>query len=259
MGSLHEGHMALVHQSLEENDRTAVSIFVNPKQFEDPEAARQYPEQYEQDEAKLVQTGVDWLYRPEVDDVYPDGDATHVVVRNRLTEVLEAQHREQFFDGVTRVLAKLMNTIPADRLYMGEKDLQQLLVVRRLVRDLRMGTTVRPVPVVRDDQGIARSSRNQALSQKSRGRLAHFSQHLLKYRDNPPDSQETFQEQVTEAARRLKIDLDYASIVSVPELESTPPDTPSATIVVAGHLDGVRVKDNVPLHSDSVEALLRGR
>ncbi|MDE9451212.1 pantoate--beta-alanine ligase [Aliiroseovarius sp. Z3] len=167
MGALHAGHLSLVEVAKKNADRVIVTIFVNPKQFNNPADLDKYPRAEEDDAAKLKPFGVDALYVPTPDQIYPDGFATNVHV-SRLTEDLEGAHRPGHFDGVATVVAKLFLQTRADVACFGEKDYQQMLLVRRLSEDLDIETEVLGCPTIREDDGLAMSSRNVRLSQKDR-------------------------------------------------------------------------------------------
>ena len=167
MGALHPGHLSLVTAAKADCDRVIVTIFVNPKQFNDPEDLKNYP-RTEADDAKLLKPfDVDVLYVPEPDQVYPDGFATNVRVGG-ISEKLEGSHRLGHFDGVATVVTKLFTQTRADRAYFGEKDYQQLQLVTRLSIDLDLGVDVVGCPTIRDDDGLAMSSRNRRLTKSER-------------------------------------------------------------------------------------------
>lgn len=164
MGALHNGHLELVRALSAKVDRVAVSIFVNPTQFAPGEDFARYPRTEAEDLAKLAALGVDLAYMPAPQDMYPDGFSSQVRVGGTLTEVLEAVVRPGHFDGVATVVAKLLQQASPDVAAFGEKDYQQLQMVRRMVRDLDLPVEILPVPTVRDAYGLALSSRNQYLS-----------------------------------------------------------------------------------------------
>lgn len=168
MGALHAGHMALVERSVEANERTLATVFVNPKQFGENEDLGTYPRDEEGDAEKLAVAGTDLLFAPGADEMYPRGNCTGVSVAG-LGDVLEGQCRPGFFDGVATVVTKLLIQAGADTAYFGEKDYQQLLVIRRLTRDLDIPTAIEGVPIVRADDGLALSSRNAYLTNEERG------------------------------------------------------------------------------------------
>ena len=167
MGALHAGHLSLVEVAKQHADRVIVTIFVNPKQFNNPGDLDNYPRTEEEDAAKLAPYGIDALYVPTPDQIYPDGFATNVRVKG-LTEDLEGAHRPGHFDGVATVVSKLFLQSRADVACFGEKDYQQMLLVRRLSEDLDIETEVLGCPTIREEDGLAMSSRNVRLSPKQR-------------------------------------------------------------------------------------------
>ena len=167
MGALHEGHLALVRRARQENQRLAVSIFVNPTQFSQSEDLSRYPRDLERDLALLRQEGVDLVYAPSPKEIYPPGFDTWVDP-GALADRLEGAARPGHFRGVATVVTKLFNLLRPDRAYFGQKDGQQVLVIQQLVRDLNIGVEVVLVPTVRDSDGLALSSRNAYLTPEQR-------------------------------------------------------------------------------------------
>ncbi len=167
MGAVHAGHLALVARARAECDRVVATLFVNPKQFNDQADLDSYPVDEADDAARFAEAGVDLLFAPAVSEMYPDGFATAVSVAG-LTDCLCGAARPDHFDGVATVVAKLFNQAPADRAYFGEKDYQQLLVVRRMARDLDLPIRIVAVPTVREADGVALSSRNRGLTPDQR-------------------------------------------------------------------------------------------
>jgi pantoate--beta-alanine ligase len=167
MGALHAGHLSLVSASLGENDRTVVSIFVNPLQFGPAEDFDRYPRDLEQDLRALDGLGVDAVFAPTVGEMYPPGATTRVRVAG-LDEVLEGAHRPGHFEGVATVVSKLFWAARPDRAYFGQKDAQQAALVTRLAKDLGTGISVRTCPIVREADGLALSSRNAYLDREAR-------------------------------------------------------------------------------------------
>lgn len=170
MGALHAGHAALIRRAETECDRTIVSIFVNPTQFGAGEDFDRYPRNLAADSRLCQEEGVEVLFAPSVEEMYPAGASTTTVHVAGLTERLEGQFRPGHFDGVATVCAKLFCIVQPDRAYFGQKDYQQLLVVQRMVADLNIPVTIVPVPTVRDADGLALSSRNAYLSDEERRR-----------------------------------------------------------------------------------------
>jgi pantoate--beta-alanine ligase len=167
MGWLHDGHRALIQQARAENATTVVSIFVNPRQFGDPADLEKYPRSEARDVALCTEEGVDLIFAPSVDEVYPPGFDTTVKV-GAVAEPLEGAARPGHFDGVATVVAILFDLVGAERAYFGQKDAQQLLVIRRMALDLALPTEVIGCPTVREPDGLAMSSRNVHLSPEER-------------------------------------------------------------------------------------------
>ena len=167
MGALHEGHLSLVKMAREAGDRTVVSIFVNPAQFAPNEDFGSYPRENAEDLQKLERLGVDLVFMPSREEIYPEDFSTHVEVPG-LSEGLCGTSRPHFFGGVATVVAKLLNQCRPDVAIFGEKDYQQLLVIRRMARDLDTGVEILGGPVIREEDGLAMSSRNAYLSPRER-------------------------------------------------------------------------------------------
>ncbi|MEM8537987.1 MAG: pantoate--beta-alanine ligase, partial [Pseudomonadota bacterium] len=167
MGALHQGHLSLARAARVKCDRVIVTIFVNPKQFNDPKDLENYPRTEHEDASKLSPIGVDLIYVPAPDQIYPDGFATTVSVSG-LTDMLCGESRPGHFDGVATVVSKLFLQTGADFAFFGEKDYQQLQIVRRMAADLNIPIDVIGCPTVREEDGLAMSSRNLLLSDRSR-------------------------------------------------------------------------------------------
>ncbi len=167
MGALHPGHSSLIRRARRENKRVVVSVFVNPKQFGPGEDFARYPRPFAADQRLCSALGTDALYHPAAREVYPEGFATRVEVGG-LSEILCGRLRPGHFRGVATVVLKLLETVKPGRAYFGEKDYQQLAIVKRMVRDLVLRTTIVPCPTVREQDGLALSSRNQYLSPSER-------------------------------------------------------------------------------------------
>ncbi|WP_333711848.1 pantoate--beta-alanine ligase [Yoonia sp.] len=167
MGALHQGHLSLARAAREKCDRVIVTIFVNPKQFNDPKDLENYPRTEQEDARKLESLGVDLIYVPDPDQIYPDGFATTVSVSG-LTDMLCGESRPGHFDGVATVVSKLFLQTSADFAFFGEKDYQQLQVVRRMAADLDIPIAVIGCPTIREEDGLAMSSRNLLLSDRAR-------------------------------------------------------------------------------------------
>ncbi|HEX2640512.1 MAG TPA: pantoate--beta-alanine ligase, partial [Pyrinomonadaceae bacterium] len=171
MGALHEGHLALVREARQRCDIVIVSIFVNPTQFNDKKDLENYPRDLTADAAMLAGYGVDYVFAPELSEIYPEGFSTYVVVEG-VTETLEGASRPGHFRGVATVVTILFNTLRPDNAFFGQKDAQQVAVVKRLTRDLGFETEIVVVPTVREESGLALSSRNTLLTDEERQKAA---------------------------------------------------------------------------------------
>ena len=248
MGALHEGHLSLVRAAQGECDRVIVTLFVNPRQFNNPEDFAKYPRTEDADAAILAPLAVDALFVPDAAEVYPPGHATVVSVGG-IGTLLEGAHRPGHFDGVATVVALLLNLTRADRAYFGEKDWQQLQVVRQMVADLRMPVCIVACPSVRAEDGVALSSRNQRLSPDARRRAAAIPQALTAAARAIEGG--AAPEPVLEDARATLRDaglgpLDYLELRDALSLAEPRPGE-EARLLVAVWLDGVRLIDNVPV------------
>ncbi|MCB9793686.1 MAG: pantoate--beta-alanine ligase [Alphaproteobacteria bacterium] len=242
MGYLHRGHTSLMEQARPLCERLVVSIFVNPLQFNEASDLDSYPRDLEGDAAKCEAAGVDILFIPE--GFYPEGFSTRVVVRG-LTERLEGAYRPGHFDGVTTVVARLFGLIQPSVTVFGEKDYQQLAVVRKMSRDLGLPLEVLGGTLIRDPDGLAMSSRNVRLSPEQRARALSLHRALFAMREH--GSSEVAE--LLEVGRAL-LDVDALDYLEVVDAETLQPlsrvDRP-ARAVVAGHLGRTRLIDNVGL------------
>lgn len=167
MGALHEGHASLVRRSVKENDVTVVSVFLNPTQFNDPKDLERYPRTFEADQQLLEKCGADIVFAPSVEEIYPEPD-TRQFSYPPTDSVMEGAMRPGHFNGVCQIVSKLFSYVEPDRVYLGEKDYQQIAVIRRMVDDLGFKLQIVPCPVVRQSDGLALSSRNALLSDEER-------------------------------------------------------------------------------------------
>ena len=167
MGALHEGHASLVRRCRAENDQVVVSIFVNPTQFNDPTDLKNYPRTLDADLAFLEKVGADWVYTPTVDDIYPEPD-TRQFDFGGLDQVMEGACRPGHFNGVGQVVSRLLTIVKPDVAYFGEKDFQQLAIIRYMVRQLQLPVRIEGCPIVREADGLALSSRNRLLTPEHR-------------------------------------------------------------------------------------------
>jgi pantoate--beta-alanine ligase len=247
MGAFHEGHLSLMRRAREECDVVVVSLFVNPTQFGDSADLDAYPRDERRDASLAQEAGVDILFAPSVHEVYPAGFATTVSVAG-LTETLEGEHRGQaHFEGVATVVVKLLNMVGPDVAYFGQKDAQQALVIGRLVRDLDIPVRIEIVPTVRDEDGLALSSRNARLSKQDRLRALALSGALRAIQD-AVDAGEQDPAAAVMAGRdelaRARIQPEYLELVSPASLEPVASIEGEMLAVVAARIGGTRLIDN---------------
>lgn len=246
MGALHAGHLSLVERAKAECDRVIVTLFVNPRQFNSPEDFARYPRTEEADAAILAPYGVDALFVPAADEVYPSGHATTVSVAG-VSGPLEGAHRPGHFDGVATVVTILFNMTRAERAYFGEKDWQQLQVVRRLVADLRLPIQIVPCPSVRAEDGLALSSRNQRLSPEGRAHAAVLPAALFDLARRLERGATPAPALAEARARLVELGLtpvEYLELRDGETLGEPQPGRP-ARLLVATWLEGVRLIDNI--------------
>ena len=251
MGALHAGHLSLVDRARADNLTVAVSIFVNPAQFGDENDLNAYPRDLDGDLDLLRRHGVDLVYAPTVDEVYPEGFDTWVDV-GPLVDKLEGLHRPGHFRGVATVVSKLFNVMRPDRAYFGQKDGQQTVVIQKLARDLDMGVEVVVMPTIREADGLAMSSRNVQLSSEHR-QAAPAVYRALCQAHNLWANGERSGDNLREAARAVlraepKIDsIDYVSVASMTTLEEVEQVAGRAMVSAAVHMGPVRLIDNLVL------------
>ena len=248
MGAFHAGHHSLMQAAREEQDSVVVSLFVNPAQFDEASDLAAYPRSEEQDAAEAAGLGVDVLFAPSAEEVYPDGFATSVRVAG-LSDVLEGAERGPgHFAGVCTVVAKLFNVVAPDVAYFGQKDAQQVAVVKRMVRDLDMTVKIEVMPTVREPDGLALSSRNVRLSPADRARALGLSRSL-----NAAAAVVAAGERDADAIRAAALaeigDLDAEYLAVVDPLTFAPLRTVSARtlVAIAAQVGPVRLIDNIVL------------
>jgi pantoate--beta-alanine ligase len=250
MGAFHAGHLSLIRRAREASDVVIVSLFVNPAQFNEAADLDVYPRDEERDAVLAESNGVDYLFVPEVAEVYPDGFATSVAVRG-LTDGLEGAHRGHgHFDGVTTVVSKLLNMVGPDVAYFGQKDAQQAAVVRRLVRDLNFPVRIEVCPTVRADDGLALSSRNVLLSDSEREQASALYRALGAVQaavaggERDPD---TATAAGYAALAAVRVEPEYLAIVAPDTMEPVPTIEGDVLVAVAARVGSVRLIDNVPI------------
>jgi len=247
MGALHHGHVSLLTRARAENDLVVLSSFVNPTQFNDPEDFEKYPRDPMRDADMAAVAGVDYLFNPSMNHIYPKGFDTVVVVRG-LTDVLEGASRPGHFTGVATVVAKLLNIVGPTRAYFGEKDYQQLQVVKRMTSDLDIPTEIVGCPIIREPDGLAMSSRNVRLSPDERKAATVISRALSYVQDiadtgvHDAYALRAWLTQTIEVESLAK--LDYAVIVAPEQLREVDTIDAGAVALVAATFGKVRLIDN---------------
>jgi pantoate--beta-alanine ligase len=250
MGALHEGHLALMRRSAAGNAVTVASIFVNPLQFDQAEDLAAYPRTFERDRELASDAGVSIIFAPTESILYPDGFATTVSVAG-LTERWEGAIRPGHFAGVTTVVTKLFTIVQPARAYFGEKDFQQMAVIRRLHADLNLSGEVIGVPTVRDHDGLALSSRNARLSPDERRQASIVPKTLFAMRDQA-GAGETDCASLLATGRRVlaeapELGLDYLAIVDPDTLEPIEQMVRGARALIAVRAGATRLIDNIAL------------
>lgn len=251
MGALHEGHLSLVRAARAENDTVVLSIFVNPTQFTEASDLATYPRQEEHDAALAADVGVDLIFAPDAAEMYPQGFATNVRVLGALTETLEGAARgAAHFDGVATVVSKLLLAALPHSAYFGQKDAQQLLVVRRMVADLGIPTRIVACPTSRDPDGLARSSRNVRLSAEERRRALAIPRALDAAAEAVAGGERDagpLRERAERLLRDAGLGVEYAAIVHPQTLETLDRIEHSALLAIAVRVGEVRLIDNAEL------------
>jgi pantoate--beta-alanine ligase len=254
MGAFHEGHLSLMRRARGQCDEVVVSLFVNPTQFNDPRDLAAYPADAGRDAALAAEAGVDYLFAPPAEEVYPAGFATTVSV-GRVTEPLEGAHRgPEHFDGVTTVVAKLFNMVRPAVAYFGQKDAQQVAVIRQFVRDLDVPVRIEVCPTVREGDGLAMSSRNVQLSAAQRTRATALSRALREIEiaiaagERDPDAALAAGRAELAAA---SIEPDYLELVDADTLAPAQRIEGELLAVVAARVGDTRLIDNQPIRTVS--------
>ena len=250
MGALHDGHISLVEAARRETDFVVVTIFVNPTQFGPNEDLAKYPRPLEADLAKCQAAGVDLVFNPDVESVYPSGDATFVEVPG-LSEVLEGAHRPGHFRGVTTIVLKLFNMVLPDIAFFGQKDYQQQLLIRHLVDDLNVPVEIRTCPTVRESDGLAMSSRNAYLSSEEHQTALALSQALKiaeqSLRDDRQSPTEARARMIEHLTSTPGLVLDYATVADSHSLEELSGASSDMVALIAARVGTTRLIDNQPI------------
>jgi pantoate--beta-alanine ligase len=245
MGALHEGHASLMRAAVEHNDAAVASIFVNPAQFGPNEDYEQYPRTFDADRAMADGAGVQALYVPTPLVMYPEGYSTYVDVKG-LGDVLCGASRPGHFRGVTTVVAKLLAAVKPHRAYFGQKDAQQVAVIRRMTADLDLGVEIVEMPIIRDADGLALSSRNKYLSAEERTRALALSRALRRAQAILEDG-ERDAEPILRAVRELltPVAVDYAELVDSETLRCVAHVDRPVLLAIAARVGATRLIDNL--------------
>ena len=256
MGALHDGHLSLVARAREQCALVVLSVFVNPSQFDDPGDLRRYPRDEERDRELAARAGVDILFAPPVDEVYPERFATEVEVRG-LGERLEGECRGRaHFRGVATVVCKLLHTVAPDRAYFGQKDAQQVAVIRRMVADLDMAVAIESCATVRERDGLAMSSRNALLSGEERSRAAGLYAGLSAGGALAARGERDTRALLAGVRRAIEpfaIALEYVALVDPDSFEEVHSLERDSLLVMAARVGEVRLIDNLMLSPASAD------
>ncbi|MCD5414990.1 MAG: pantoate--beta-alanine ligase [Clostridiales bacterium] len=253
MGYLHKGHLSLIEKAKANTEVVVVSIFVNPTQFGENEDYGVYPRDLERDRKLSEEAGADYIFNPSVEEIYPRGYNTYVEVE-KLTEKLCGKSRPGHFRGVTTIVNKLFNIIEPDRAYFGLKDAQQVLVIMKMVEDLNMNTEIIPCPIVREEDGLAMSSRNVYLSKKERSISLVLSKSLFEAKDKVNAGERNLAKIVARIKANIdnesEITIDYVKAVNMINLENATTLENKVLIALAVKIGKVRLIDNIILEGN---------
>lgn len=247
MGYLHQGHQSLIEKAVEENDKVVVSIFVNPLQFGPKEDLAIYPRDFHRDKEICEYLGTDLIFHPSADVMYNKGFSTSVNMSG-LTENLCGKSRPTHFIGVCTVVNKLFNIVTPDRAYFGQKDAQQLFIIKRMVRDLNINVEIVGCPIIREEDGLAKSSRNTYLSDNERKAATVLSKSLIKAKNlikngiSNVDSVLNIIKETIECEPLAKI--DYINIVDIDSLQNVDSIDRSVLVAIAVYINKTRLIDN---------------
>ena len=252
MGALHEGHLELLKKARHDCDLVVATIFVNPLQFGPNEDFDRYPRTLDDDLKLCAEAGVDVVYAPAVEEVYPGGQPIVKVTPGPMGEVLEGAFRPGFFTGVLTIVNKLLNLTDPHMAFFGQKDAQQLALVRRMVLDLNMPVEIVGVPTVRDEDGLAKSSRNRYLSPEERTTALTLSRALFAGQAKTAEGADVVREAANAvlepAVAAGRIDVDYLALVDPRDFsEVSPTFSGEAVLAVAARVGTTRLIDNLPL------------
>jgi pantoate--beta-alanine ligase len=252
MGALHEGHLSLVRAARVSSDVVATSIFVNPTQFGPNEDLAKYPRSFDRDRELLEREGVELLFAPTVEEMYPPGAVTWVTVEE-LSGKLDGRSRPGHFRGVTTVVAKLFHAVEPDAAFFGQKDAAQVAIIRRMVRDLNLAVEIVVCPIVREADGLAMSSRNSYLDTEQRKRALVLHRSLMRVQGLVKAGERNAAKLLAagreEFSRESSVGLDYFEIVDPVTLDPVADVSGGALVAVAAFVGNTRLIDNILLLS----------
>lgn len=247
MGYLHEGHQSLIEKSVSQNDRTVVSVFVNPIQFGPTEDLEAYPRDLEHDKALVEKAGGDIIFNPEPEEMYP-GHFTSFIDTTETTELLCGAVRPIHFRGVCTVVGKLFNIVCPDKAYFGQKDAQQLATIKRFVRDLNFPIDIVPCPIIREEDGLAKSSRNTYLSAEERQAALILSKSLQLGKDAIADGERDAQNIISIIKTNLETEplarVDYVEVVDFENIQRVTTIKGETLVAIAVYIGKTRLIDN---------------
>ena len=247
MGFLHEGHQSLIEKSVSQNDRTVVSVFVNPIQFGPNEDLEAYPRDLEHDKTLVEKAGGDLIFHPEPSEMYP-GHFTSFIDTTETTELLCGAVRPIHFRGVCTVVGKLFNIVCPDRAYFGQKDAQQLATIRRFVRDLNFPIEIIPCPIIREEDGLAKSSRNTYLSPEERQAALILSKSLRLGKEAIENGEDNPQRVINIIKKNLSTEplarIDYVEIVDFENIQRVEKIEGETLVAIAVYIGKTRLIDN---------------
>lgn len=260
MGALHEGHLSLVREARRMCDTVVVSVFVNPTQFGPSEDYEHYPRDLTKDTALLTDYNVDYIFAPSAEEIYPKDFSTYVNVGG-LSKLLEGEKRPGHFRGVATIVAILLNTVRPDFAFFGQKDAQQALIIKRMIRDLAFDTEIVVLPTVREDSGLAISSRNNYLDVEEQASAAVIHRGLVQAKELYKKG-ERHAGKLAEVVRTMietepRVRLDYVSVVDADSLEKLDKlDEHPVLIAVAAYVGKTRLIDNVVLNKPKKDVVV---
>lgn len=250
MGALHEGHLSLIRAAREKCDVVTVSIFVNPTQFGPNEDLAKYPRRFERDRDLLQKERVEFIFFPSVEEMYPAGAVTWVMVGG-LSDKLDGRSRPGHFRGVTTVVSKLFHIVDPDAAFFGQKDSAQLAIIRQMVRDLNLPVEIVGCPIVREADGLAMSSRNAYLGSEERKQAAVLYGSLMRVKSAWEEGERASEKLLAigreEMARETSVRVDYFEIVDADSLDPVESATNGALVAVAAYAGATRLIDNIVL------------